>query len=431
MFFFLFFLRYTSVLISRTMLPRVFRLSTPSAPQRLSLSLFPFLKRLVVAPLSLWGDSKTMPLWAPLKPTLNTKPLNITVSSLCKAKQIPKAKTAIVDGIRLGLLPDAVTYNPLIDAYCRFATLDVAYSVLAPMHDAGIPHDIVSFNMLISGAVRKSLFSKSLDLFDEMLNRGIWPDAWSHTILMHCNGLSLFRNLQRHGFVPQVLTYNALINGLCKARRLKDSRKVMKEFGEYGYEPDAMRSLGFAFDGFAYCMVIAAMIKTGRMQEAEEIFEMMGRLDDVLRLLDEIEGKGLECDQYTHTIIVDGLCQAGNFVGAQRHLNYMNTLGFGYNLVAFNCLLNGLGKVGYIDHALRLFKVMEVKDSFTYTIVVHNLCRAKQFLCASKVLVSCLKCGYQVLRATQREVIVCLQSIGYANEARRVKSRIRLAQFVP
>ena len=113
------------------------------------------------------------------------------------------------------------------------------------------------------------------------------------------------------------------------------------------------------------------------------------------------------------------------------YLNYMNTLGFGYNLVAFNCLLNGLGKVGYIDHALRLFKVMEVKDSFTYTIVVHNLCRAKQFLCASKVLVSCLKCGYQVLRATQREVIVCLQSIGYANEARRVKSRIRLAQFVP
>lgn len=214
-----------------------------------------------------------------------------------------------------------------------------------------------------------------------------------------------------------------------------------------------MRSLGFAFDGFAYCMVIAAMIKTGRMQEAEEIFEMMvssgvrqdlvsyntlinlycrqGRLDDALRLLDEIEGEGLECDQYTHTIIVDGLCQAGNFVGAQRHLNYMNTLGFGYNLVAFNCLLNGLGKVGYIDHALRLFKVMEVKDSFTYTIVVHNLCRAKQFLCASKVLVSCLKCGYQVLRATQREVIVCLQSIGYANEARRVKSRIRLAQFVP
>ena len=67
-----------------------------------------------------------------------------------------------------------------------------------------------------------------------------------------------------------------------------------------------MRSLGFAFDGFAYCMVIAAMIKTGRMQEAEEIFEMMvssgvrqdlvsyntlinlycrqGRLDDVLNL---------------------------------------------------------------------------------------------------------------------------------------------------
>ena len=148
-------------------------------------------------------------------------------------------------------------------------------------------------------------------------------------------------------------------------------------------------------------------------------------------LLDEIEGEGLECDQYTHTIIVDGLCKAGNFDGAQRHLNYMNSLGFGSNLVAFNCFLDGLGKAGHIDHALRLFEVMEVKDSFTYTIVVHNLCRARRFLCASKVLVSCLKCGYQVLRATQRAVIVGLRSIGYANEARKVKLTIRLAQFVP
>ena len=106
------------------------------------------------------------------------------------------------------------------------------------------------------------------------------------------------------------------------------------------------------------------------------------------------------------SIIVDGLCKAGNFDGAQRHLNYMNSLGFGSNLVAFNCFLDGLGKAGHIDHALRLFEVMEVKDSFTYTIVVHNLCRARRFLCASKVLVSCLKCGYQVLRATQRAVIV-------------------------
>lgn len=65
-----------------------------------------------------------MPFWAPLKSSLSTKLLNITVSSLCKAKQIPNAETAIVDGIRLGVLPDVVTYNTLIDAYCRFATLD-------------------------------------------------------------------------------------------------------------------------------------------------------------------------------------------------------------------------------------------------------------------------------------------------------------------
>jgi len=155
-----------------------------------------------------------------------------------------------------------------------------------------------------------------------------------------------------------------------------------------------------------------------------------GRLEDALKLLDEIEEEGLECDQYTHTIIVDGLCKAGDFDGAQRHLNYMNTLGFGYNLVAFNCMLDGLGKAGHIDHALKLFEMMEVKDSFTYTILVHNLCKAGSFLSASKVLVSCLKCGYQVLRATQRAVLDGLRSIGFTNEERKLRKRIRLARLM-
>ncbi|WVZ18832.1 hypothetical protein V8G54_006154 [Vigna mungo] len=442
------------------------------------------------------GDTKTMPSRSLPRSKLSTKLLNISISSLCKAKQISKAESVITDGIRIGVLPDAVTYNTLIDAYCRFASIDVAYSVLGRMREAGIPPDVVSYNSLMSGAVRKCMLFESLDLFEEMQARGVTPDAWSHNIQMHClfklgkpyeangvfkkavlcgevhattynimiNGLckngyvshalSLFRNLQRHGFVPQVLTYNALINGLYKAKRWKDAQMVLKEFGESDYEPNAityttvmkwsfrrgffeqgleilseMRNLGFTFDGFAYCTVIAAMIKTGRMREAEEIIDIMvstgirpdlvsyntlinlycrqGRVDDALKLLDEIGEEGLECDQYTHTIIVDGLCKAGNFDGAQRHLYYMNTLGFGYNLVAYNCMIDGLGKAGHIDHAVKLFEEMEGEE-----------------------VPLCLEGGYQVLRATQRAVLDGLLDIGFTNEARKLRSRIRLARLM-
>ncbi|KAL9313617.1 hypothetical protein ACSQ67_019069 [Phaseolus vulgaris] len=85
------------------------------------------------------GDKKTMPFRSPPRSKLSTKLLNITISLLCKKKQISKAESVITDGIRIGVLPDAVTYNTLIDAYCRFASIDVAYSVLARMREAGIP----------------------------------------------------------------------------------------------------------------------------------------------------------------------------------------------------------------------------------------------------------------------------------------------------
>jgi pentatricopeptide repeat protein len=212
-----------------------------------------------------------------------------------------------------------------------------------------------------------------------------------------------------------------------------------------------MRSKGYTFDGFAYCTVVAALVKTGRIEEADEISEKMmsnglvpdlasyntiinllckqKRFDEVLKLVDEIERQGLKCDQYTHTIIIHGFCKAANFVDAKKHLDYMNTLGFGFNLVAFNCYLDCLGKAGHIDQAVKVFDTMEVKDSFTCTILVHNLCRAKKFIFASKLLVLYIKSGFQILRATQRAVIDGLCTAGYNNEARKVKSKIWSARL--
>ncbi|XP_052113772.1 putative pentatricopeptide repeat-containing protein At4g17915 [Arachis duranensis] len=224
------------------------------------------------------------------------------------------------------------------------------------------------------------------------------------------NAIMLFRNLQRHRFIPE-------------CRQFDEALEILHE----------MRSKGYTFDGYAYCTVIAALIKIGRIEEADEIVRLMqhsGRLDDAMKLLGEIEKEGLECDQYTHTIIINGLCKAGNFLGAKQHLIYMNSLGFGYNLVAHNCILHGLGKAGHIDHAMKWFESMEVKDSFTYTIIVHNLCRARRFLCASKIMVLCLNSGFRILRATQRAVIDGLCSIGYTNEVRKLKLKLRVIRLL-
>ncbi|KAE9621438.1 putative DNA-directed RNA polymerase III subunit RPC4 [Lupinus albus] len=62
----------------------------------------------------------------------------------------------LIDGIRFGVLYDVVTYNTLIDAYCRFVSFDVGYAVLYRMNEASINPDIISYNSLISSTARNA-----------------------------------------------------------------------------------------------------------------------------------------------------------------------------------------------------------------------------------------------------------------------------------
>ncbi|KEH16347.1 PPR repeat protein [Medicago truncatula] len=135
-------------------------------------------------------------------------------------------------------------------------------AIVNKMKEVGINPDVVSNNSLISSVVRKCLLQNSLR--DEMLQSGIRPDGnrrneWcfhdivkrgeiyltmtSYIVMINGyvnNALMLYRNLQRRGFVSEVLTYNVIINGLCKVRRLADARSVLEEFCDFGYELNAI-----------------------------------------------------------------------------------------------------------------------------------------------------------------------------------------------
>ncbi|KAK0572137.1 hypothetical protein LWI29_026674 [Acer saccharum] len=384
------------------------------------------------------------------------------------AHRLDKAETVIADSIRLGILPDAVTYNNLIDAYCQLVGVDAAYRVLDRMREAGISPDVVSYNSLMAGAAMEGLLPRLQGLFEEMCQKDIHPDVWSFNTLMHCffksgkpdeankifwyimnndltpcpatfnimiNGLckndysdyalTLFWYLRSCGFVPKIITYNILIDGLCKAGRVKAAKRILRELGQSGNAPNAityttvmkccfkngqfrqgfeilseMERKGYTFDGYAYCTVIAALVKVGRTKEASHYMEQMtrngiqldivsyntlinlyckeGNLEVVSKLLCEMEERGLECDKYTHTILIQGLCRSGDIKRARQHLHSMN-MSFDSKLVAYNCVVDGLGKDGQIDNAMDMFKSMERKDTFTYSSVVHNLCKARSY----------------------------------------------------
>ncbi|KAL3499969.1 hypothetical protein ACH5RR_039062 [Cinchona calisaya] len=139
---------------------------------------------------------------------------------------------------------------------------------------------------------------------------------------------------------------------------------------------------------------------------------------------------GLECDKYTHTILIDGLCKVGNMKGGQCHLKYMNMMSIGTNLVAFNCFIDGLCKLGQVDHAMQVFESLKVKDEFTYSSLVRGLCKGGRFHLPAKLLQSCIKSGMRILRSDQKAVICGLRSSGFSHEAKKLQTKIRLAKLL-
>jgi pentatricopeptide repeat protein len=246
----------------------------------------------------------------------------------------------------------------------------------------------------------------------------------------------MLKELGASGLVPNVITYTTVMRCCFRSRRFEQGLEIFEEMIDKGY----------TFDGFAYCTVVGALVKTCRIEEASHYMERMvntdigldmasyntlinlyckgGKLEMAHGVLDKMEKEGFERDEYTNTILMNGLCEEGDVEGA---MEYMNVAGFNSNLVALNTMVDRWCKADQIDYAFKIFDSMDMRDSFTYSSLIHNLCKVGRFRCASKLLLSCVRSGTRILPSAKRAVFDCLRHSGHQREAKRLKSEIKLA----
>ncbi|TVU01401.1 hypothetical protein EJB05_53170, partial [Eragrostis curvula] len=115
-----------------------------------------------------------------------------------------------------------------------------------------------------------------------------------------------------------------------------------------------------------------------------------------------MEEGGLESDEYTFSILI------GQIEAAEKQLWSMEMMGMQSNVVAYNCLIDALCK----SHEV---------DDFTYTSLVHGLCKVGRYHMASKFLRICLREGNNVLASAKRAVISGLRSAGFKTDLRKVR----------
>lgn len=203
----------------------------------------------------------------------------------------------------MGVEPDLVSYNCLVDVFCKGRELQKAYDLIARMRDGGIDLDVITYTSLIGGLGLAGQPDKARGVLKEMREYGCYPD---------------------------VAAYNAVIRNFCIAKRLGDAYSVMEEMTGKGLSPNAttfnviLRSLFWMNDLKSSWSLYLRMREIGCLPNTQScmflirLMKRQERVDLALELWNDMVEKGFGAYTLVSDVLFDLLCDMGKLEEAER-----------------------------------------------------------------------------------------------------------------
>jgi pentatricopeptide repeat protein len=136
------------------------------------------------------------------------------------------------------------------------------------------------------------------------------------------------------GLRPDVFTYNALLNGYCKNRRIDDGLALFRQMCSKDVKPDSI----------TYNIILQGLFQAGRTSDARELY---------VRMVES--GTQLKMD--TFRIVLRGLCH--NRCVDEAMKMFQSLCPKELEVSSFNIMISALLKVGRIDEAKGLLEVSD------------------------------------------------------------------------
>ncbi|KAK4339145.1 hypothetical protein RND71_040607 [Anisodus tanguticus] len=134
---------------------------------------------------------------------------------------------------------------------------------------------------------------------------------------------------------PDVLTFNIVIDGLCKEGKVEDAEEVMKHMAGKGVEPDII-TYNTIMDGYCLC----------------------GQRDRARRVFDSMIDKNIESDIISYNILINGYCKEKKVDESMQLFCEISHKGSKPNTATYNTILQGLFEVGRIGDVKQIYAEM-------------------------------------------------------------------------
>ncbi|PIA58051.1 hypothetical protein AQUCO_00500166v1 [Aquilegia coerulea] len=275
---------------------------------------------------------------------------NSMISCYCRLGDIENARS-IFD---CNPLKDVISWNTMIDGYCKLGQLTVARELFDHM---GCAKNTVTWNTMITGYVQCREFRKAISTFHEMQAEHVWPDEVTMISLLsasaHLGALDMgnwiHAYVRRRNFKIDVVLGNALIDMFSKCGSIDAALDVF-----YGLPKKNV---------FCWNSIIVGLATYGYGRKVIDTFI-------------DMQKAGVKPDGVTFVGLLSGCSHSGLISEGRQYFSQMLSIyGIEPGLEHYGCMVDLLGKAGFLEEALELVKAMPMAPN---TIVLGSLLHACQ-----------------------------------------------------
>ncbi|XP_027904394.1 pentatricopeptide repeat-containing protein At2g13420, mitochondrial-like [Vigna unguiculata] len=310
------------------------------------------------------------------------------LDTLCKYGYVRLA-VEVFNRNRTTFPPSVKMYTVLIYGWCKLGKVKMAQTFLNEMIERGIEPNVVTYNVLLNGVCRK------VSLHPE--------ERFERTIR---NAEEVFDQMRKNRIEPDVTSFSILLHVYSRAHKpdlVLDKLRLMKEKGIF---PNVVM----------YTSVIKCLASCGRLEDAE-------------RLLEEMVKDGVSPCAATYNCFFKEYRGRKDAESALRMFKRMKEDGF--------CAPSSHTYVILIRMFLRLDKIRVVKEIWDdmkiigagpdldlYTVLIHGLCERQNWREACHYFVEMIENGFLPLKGTFETLYRGLIQADMLRTWRRLKKKL-------
>uniref|UniRef100_A0A2P2JB27 Pentatricopeptide repeat-containing protein n=3 Tax=Rhizophora mucronata TaxID=61149 RepID=A0A2P2JB27_RHIMU len=257
--------------------------------------------------------------------------------------------------------PDVQTYSILIKSCLQVFAFDKVQAVLSDMASLGIRPNLVTYNTVIDAYGKAKMFLEmEATLVDMLSQQNCKPDVWTMNSTLRAFGGSgqiemmekCYEKFQSAGIEPNIKTFNILLDSYAKAENYEKMSAVMEYMQKYHY----------SWTIVTYNVLIDAFGRAGDLKQMEYLFRLM-----------QSERIKPSCVTLCSLVRAYGRAEKPEKIGSV--LRFIENSDVTLDTVFFNCLVDAYGRMGCFAEMKGVLELMEQKrckpDKVTYRTMIN------------------------------------------------------------